>query len=55
MGSGGIRISTKASHLIAAHLAFDWGCQAWKVPGVLEDTDKRGAVHTQPSMAMRFL
>ncbi|KAJ8783847.1 hypothetical protein J1605_008890 [Eschrichtius robustus] len=36
---------------MGARLAFDRGCHAWKVPSVFKDTEKRDAVHMQPSMA----
>ena len=40
---------------MGAHLAFDRGCQTWKVPGVFEASEDRDAVHMQPSTAVRFL
>ncbi|MBW03325.1 Vacuolar protein sorting-associated protein 53, partial [Eschrichtius robustus] len=51
MGCGGINVSTNALPLMGARLAFDRGCHAWKVPSVFKDTEKRDAVHMQPSMA----
>ena len=55
MGCGGINVSTSALPLMGARLAFDRGCQAWKVPSVFKDTETRDAVQMQPSTAVRFL